>query len=197
MSGMTHDERVVGALIPTVPHRPKPLPIPLALLPGPPRPSSTLTFDMARPYLSGRISIRGLLGALAWTSDVRLDLAITTEMMTFAVRVAGQHGVAGLGRPTMRCWRITRSTRLRLIGRPWARSSTTTRGAPYSPPDAAWIARRRGPTANDDLREPKKSSGRTGTGDAAERIDALVAYDDALAMQRPWLPYRRQRFARL
>lgn len=97
MSGMTHDERVVGALIPTVPHRPKPLPIPLALLPGPPRPSSTLIFDMARPDLSGRISIRGLLGALAWTSDVRLDLAITTEMMIFAVRVAGQHGVAGSG----------------------------------------------------------------------------------------------------
>lgn len=52
---------------------------------------------MARPDLSGRISIRGLLATLAWTTEVRLDLGITAGMMIFAVRVAGQHGVAGPG----------------------------------------------------------------------------------------------------
>lgn len=86
-------ERLVGALIPAAPHRPEPSPISLPPLPVPPRASSALVLDMARPDASGRVCVRGLMRALGWTPGHRLDLTIVAQAVVLTTSTTGQHAV--------------------------------------------------------------------------------------------------------
>ncbi|NLU77820.1 AbrB/MazE/SpoVT family DNA-binding domain-containing protein [Micromonospora sp. HNM0581] len=52
---------------------------------------------MARPDRSGRVTERGLMGALRWSSGHRIDIYPQRGMLVIASAPAGQHAVGSRG----------------------------------------------------------------------------------------------------
>jgi bifunctional DNA-binding transcriptional regulator/antitoxin component of YhaV-PrlF toxin-antitoxin module len=89
------DERLIGIVVPRPLPRPVPPPAVLPVLPArhlPEDPDGVL-LDVARLDRSGRLSARGLLRALGWTSGHRVAIDVIDGAITITSSVTGRHGV--------------------------------------------------------------------------------------------------------
>ncbi|MEV6524534.1 hypothetical protein AB0M43_21480 [Longispora sp. NPDC051575] len=92
------DEQLIGALVPTAPHKAYPCPATLpalAVLRQPTYPGSQFLLGMARPDRSGRITERTLLAALRWGPGRPVDMDTRGGALIVSGNPSGLHVVGG------------------------------------------------------------------------------------------------------